>query len=264
MSAVIGYAPGAYDLFHVGHLNVLRQAREHCDVLVAGVVADEICELTKGVRPFVPLEERLEIVAQHRHRRRGATPRPRTDKLDAWQDVRFHRIFKGDDWRGTAEGPRPRGAARRRRGRGRLLPLHDAHLQHDAAPGGRRRRAATRRRVRCRRSPDDHDRPGRRRVRTSTTGGSRCPPPCPASSPCPSTVATSGRSSRGATPARARAGRSSPGRPSLRPHLRGRTRLTARRARRPAARTSTSEVVLGDGGTGADPASRTRTATRSR
>ena len=62
MSGVIGYAPGAYDLFHVGHLNVLRQAREHCDVLVAGVVADEICELTKGVRPFVPLEERLEIV----------------------------------------------------------------------------------------------------------------------------------------------------------------------------------------------------------
>ena len=44
MSGVIGYAPGAYDLFHVGHLNVLRQAREHCDVLVAGVVADEICE----------------------------------------------------------------------------------------------------------------------------------------------------------------------------------------------------------------------------
>jgi glycerol-3-phosphate cytidylyltransferase len=100
---VIGYAPGAYDLFHVGHLNVLRQAREHCDMLVAGVVADEVCELTKGVRPFVPLEERLEIVrsigivdAVHAE----TTP----DKLDAWQDVRFHRIFKGDDWRGTAKG----------------------------------------------------------------------------------------------------------------------------------------------------------------
>src|SRR6476620_8701596 len=103
MSAVIGYAPGAYDLFHVGHLNVLRQARRHCDVLVAGVVSDEICELTKGVRPFVPLEERLEIVrsigivdAVHAETTR--------DKLDAWQDVRFDRIFKGDDWRGTAKG----------------------------------------------------------------------------------------------------------------------------------------------------------------
>ena len=103
MSGVIGYAPGAYDLFHVGHLNVLRQAREHCDVLVAGVVADEICELTKGVRPFVPLEERLEIV-----RSVGIVDQvyaeTTTDKRDAWQDVRFHRIFKGDDWRGTPKG----------------------------------------------------------------------------------------------------------------------------------------------------------------
>jgi glycerol-3-phosphate cytidylyltransferase len=82
-TSVVGYAPGAYDLFHVGHLNVLRQARRHCDVLVAGVVSDEMCELTKGVRPFVPLEERLEIVrsidlvdAVHAE----TTP----DKLDAW------------------------------------------------------------------------------------------------------------------------------------------------------------------------------------
>ena len=103
MSGVIGYAPGAYDLFHVGHLNVLRQAREHGDVLVAGVVADEICELTKGVRPFVPLAERLEIV-----RSVGIVDEvyaeTTTDKRDAWADVRFHRIFKGDDWRGTPKG----------------------------------------------------------------------------------------------------------------------------------------------------------------
>ena len=54
MSALIGYAPGAYDLFHVGHLNVLRQARELCDVLVAGVVADEV---------FAPLRERMNRTA---------------------------------------------------------------------------------------------------------------------------------------------------------------------------------------------------------
>jgi glycerol-3-phosphate cytidylyltransferase len=103
MSGVIGYAPGAYDLFHVGHLTVLQRAREHCDVLVAGVVADEICELTKGVRPFVPLAERLEIVGSI-----GIVDEvyaeTTADKLDAWQDVRFHRIFKGDDWRGTPKG----------------------------------------------------------------------------------------------------------------------------------------------------------------
>ena len=103
MSLRIGYAPGAYDLFHVGHLNILRHAKSQCDYLIAGVVSDEMCELTKGVRPLVPLVERLEIVASigivdavHAE----VTP----DKLDAWHEVRFHRIFKGDDWRGTAKG----------------------------------------------------------------------------------------------------------------------------------------------------------------
>lgn len=103
MSEVIGYAPGAFDLFHVGHLALLRSARAQCDVLVAGVVSDEICERTKGVRPFVPLEHRLEIVrsidvvdAVHAE--------TTADKLDAWQEIRFHLIFKGDDWRGTQKG----------------------------------------------------------------------------------------------------------------------------------------------------------------
>ena len=103
MSAIIGYAPGVYDLFHVGHLNVLRQARQHCDVLVAGVVCDEVVTRTKGFRPFVPLAERLEIVGSI-----GVVDdvyaEVTGDKLDAWQDVRFDRIFKGDDWRGTAKG----------------------------------------------------------------------------------------------------------------------------------------------------------------
>ena len=62
MGPLIGYVPGVFDLFHVGHLNVLRQARELCDVLVAGVVSDEVCASVKGVAPFVPLEERIAIV----------------------------------------------------------------------------------------------------------------------------------------------------------------------------------------------------------
>ena len=100
---IVGYAPGAYDLFHVGHLNVLRQAAALCDVLVAGVVADEVLERTKGARPFVPLAERLEIVAaidvvDRVHAETSA------DKVDAWRAVGFHRVFKGDDWRGTAKG----------------------------------------------------------------------------------------------------------------------------------------------------------------
>jgi glycerol-3-phosphate cytidylyltransferase len=105
MRTVVGYAPGAYDLFHVGHLNLLWQARGKCDYLVAGVVSDEVCLRTKGVRPIIPLEERVAIVgaidvvdAVHVE----VVP----DKLMAWQEVQFHRIFKGDDWRGTPKGDR--------------------------------------------------------------------------------------------------------------------------------------------------------------
>ena len=58
----IGYAPGAYDLFHIGHLNLLRRAREHCEYLIAGVVADEVLTRHKGVTPVIPLAERVEIV----------------------------------------------------------------------------------------------------------------------------------------------------------------------------------------------------------
>jgi glycerol-3-phosphate cytidylyltransferase len=102
---VVGYAPGAYDLFHVGHLNVLRQAAEHCDVLVAGVVADEVLLQTKGRAPVVPLAERMEIVASVRFVDRvHAEVVP--DKLETWRAVRFDVIFKGDDWRGTPKGDR--------------------------------------------------------------------------------------------------------------------------------------------------------------
>jgi len=103
MGSLVGYAPGAYDLFHVGHLNLLRRARASCDYLIAGVVSDELCQLMKGAQPVIPLDERLEIV--------GALDvvddvhvELVPDNLAAWRQLRFHRIFKGDDWRGTPKG----------------------------------------------------------------------------------------------------------------------------------------------------------------
>jgi glycerol-3-phosphate cytidylyltransferase len=105
MTRVIGYAPGAYDLFHVGHLNLLRHAAEQCDHLVAGVVSDEMLLLTKGRLPVVPLAERLEIVRSLRivdEVHAEVVP----DKLDTWREVGFDVIFKGDDWRGTEKGDR--------------------------------------------------------------------------------------------------------------------------------------------------------------
>jgi glycerol-3-phosphate cytidylyltransferase len=105
---VVGYAPGVYDLFHVGHLNILRHARSHCDYLVAGVVSDEMAELAKGRPPVVPLVERLEIVRSIRHVD-AAFVETVPDKLATWQQVRFDVLFKGDDWRGTPKGEKLEG-----------------------------------------------------------------------------------------------------------------------------------------------------------
>jgi glycerol-3-phosphate cytidylyltransferase len=103
--ARVGYAPGVYDLFHVGHLNILRHARSRCDFLVAGVVSDAMAERAKGRRPVVPLVERLEIVRSVRYVD-AAFVETGPDKLATWRQVRFDVLFKGDDWRGTEKGLR--------------------------------------------------------------------------------------------------------------------------------------------------------------
>ncbi|GAA4753744.1 adenylyltransferase/cytidyltransferase family protein [Amnibacterium soli] len=101
----VGYAAGAFDLFHIGHLNLLRHAKSECDVLIAGVVSDEMLQLTKGITPVVPLAERMEIVSHISYVDRvHAEVVP--DKLDTWQELRFTHFFKGDDWRGTEKGLR--------------------------------------------------------------------------------------------------------------------------------------------------------------
>lgn len=101
----VGYAPGAYDLFHIGHLNILRHARSQCDYLVAGVVSDEMAEIAKGRRPMIPLVERLEIVRSVKYVD-AAFVETVPDKVETWKQVRFDVIFKGDDWRGTPKGDR--------------------------------------------------------------------------------------------------------------------------------------------------------------
>ncbi|MCX4554149.1 adenylyltransferase/cytidyltransferase family protein [Streptomyces sp. NBC_01500] len=102
MSVVVGYASGIFDLFHVGHLNLLKQAKSQCDYLVAGVLTDEAAG-HKGKSPMVPLIERLEIVASMACVDRVVTDES-LEKLEAWEKVRFNKFFKGDDWRGTPKG----------------------------------------------------------------------------------------------------------------------------------------------------------------
>lgn len=99
----IGYAPGVYDLFHIGHLNILRTAKEQCDYLIAGVVSDEMALRAKGRTPVVPLSERMEIVSHIRFVD-AVHAEVVPDKLDTWRELRFNRFFKGDDWRGTPKG----------------------------------------------------------------------------------------------------------------------------------------------------------------
>ena len=99
----VGYAAGAFDLFHIGHLNILRRAKEQCDYLIAGVVSDEMLELARGRGPIIPLAERLEIVSHISFVDR-AHAEVVPDKLETWRELKFDVFFKGDDWRGTARG----------------------------------------------------------------------------------------------------------------------------------------------------------------
>lgn len=105
MTRRVGYAAGAFDLFHIGHLNILKHAKSQCDYLIAGVVSDEMLRLTKGVDPVIPFAERIEIV-RHIAYVDQAVAETVPDKLDMWRELHFDVFFKGDDWRGTEKGLR--------------------------------------------------------------------------------------------------------------------------------------------------------------
>jgi glycerol-3-phosphate cytidylyltransferase len=99
----IGYVPGVFDMFHVGHLNILRNARLACDVLIAGVVSDQRAVTAKGQEPVVPLAERLEIVRAIRYVD-DVVVEDVASKTQMWHRIHFDVIVKGDDWRGTPRG----------------------------------------------------------------------------------------------------------------------------------------------------------------
>ena len=96
----IGYATGVFDMFHVGHLNLLRRARLECDYLIVGVTTDELVEELKGRRPIVPFDERVEIVNNIKYVDE-AIPETTVDKLVAWNNLKYDVTFKGDDWKGS-------------------------------------------------------------------------------------------------------------------------------------------------------------------
>jgi glycerol-3-phosphate cytidylyltransferase len=101
----IGYAPGAFDLLHIGHLDLFRQAKSHCDFLIVGVASDEIVLEYKGALPVIPLPERLEIIRSIRSVD-AAFPAMTWNKRQLRDIMRFDILFKGDDWKGTEKGNR--------------------------------------------------------------------------------------------------------------------------------------------------------------
>jgi glycerol-3-phosphate cytidylyltransferase len=101
----VGYSSGVFDMFHVGHLNLLRRARNHCHHLVVGVASDEYVEHLKGRPPVVPCDERIDIISALGIVDEVIIDRSE-DKAAAWQQRPFDAIFKGDDWQGTPKGYR--------------------------------------------------------------------------------------------------------------------------------------------------------------
>ncbi len=97
---LVGYAPGVFDMFHVGHLNLLRRASLMCDHLIAGVVSDDVALAMKGRWPVVPEAERLEIVSALSFVDEVFMETVE-DKITTWRSVGFHVIYKGSDWQGT-------------------------------------------------------------------------------------------------------------------------------------------------------------------
>ena len=96
---IIGYTTGVYDLFHIGHLNLLKNAKGMCDKLIVGVTVDELVAY-KGKQAMIPFEDRIEIVRSIKYVD-AAVPQYDMDKLAACKKLGAKFLFVGDDWYGT-------------------------------------------------------------------------------------------------------------------------------------------------------------------
>jgi len=96
---IIGYTAGVYDLFHIGHLNLLKNAKAQCDYLIVAVTSDEAAQY-KHKTPFIPQEERMEIVRAIKYVDEVVLQED-LDKVKAWDKYHYDVLFVGSDWQGT-------------------------------------------------------------------------------------------------------------------------------------------------------------------
>lgn len=94
----IGYTTGVFDMFHIGHLNILQRAKEQCDYLIVGVSTDEVVMSYKNKTPIIPFEERLAIVSALKCVDK-AIAQTNMDKMKAWRELHFNALFHGSDWK---------------------------------------------------------------------------------------------------------------------------------------------------------------------
>lgn len=97
---VIGYTSGVYDLFHIGHLNLLKKAKEQCDYLIVSVSTDELVQEYKNRKPIINFKDRSAIVEAIKYVDK-VVPQINRDKLEAFHTFKFDKIFVGSDWKGS-------------------------------------------------------------------------------------------------------------------------------------------------------------------
>ena len=97
---VIGYTTGVFDLFHIGHLNILRRAKEQCEYLIVGVSTDECVMTYKNKKPTIPFDQRMQIVEAIKYVDK-VVPQFSMDKMSAWESLKFDVLFHGSDWQNS-------------------------------------------------------------------------------------------------------------------------------------------------------------------
>lgn len=99
---IIGYTTGVYDMFHIGHLNIIKNAKAQCDYLIVGVSTDELVINEKIKTPVIPYDERMAIIKALKYTDE-AVPQYDKNKVKAWEKYHFDKMFVGSDWKGTPQ-----------------------------------------------------------------------------------------------------------------------------------------------------------------
>lgn len=100
MKKIVGYTTGVYDMFHIGHLNILRRAKEQCDYLIVGVSVDELVRKDKNKTPIIQFKDRCTIIEAIKYVDQ-VVPQFDKNKMGAWEQYHFDKMFVGSDWKGT-------------------------------------------------------------------------------------------------------------------------------------------------------------------